>query len=67
MDIDELRRRRKVLEDELTTFIAEKLVAFHIATGVAIMSVDIDLIRMGIIGTREVSYFLDNVSCEIAI
>lgn len=66
MNIDELQTEKERLEERLRDVIGAELERFTIDTGVYVKSVNVQMIRLGVIGEKREKHLLSDVTCEIA-
>ena len=68
VDMPELRKEKQRLENDLGTFINDRLNSFRIAAGgVSVNHITVNMIDVTEFGDREPRYILGPVTCEIAI
>ena len=67
MNIEELKDRKALLEQELHTAVTGILERFHMDTGLTARSVDVQMVEVTRIEDNNPRYLLSWVKCEIAI
>ena len=67
MNVDELRKRRKQLEQKLVEMISAEINLFRKETGFSVDSIYVNLVEVTTYAQKERDFIVGNVDCNVAI